>query len=66
MTDIKYRDIESLKSKLRQLTQGFKYTINTSLLDNGNTCRESQRICLLNALNVLEAQIEGLVEEDRK
>ena len=64
--DIRYKTVESLQAKLRQLTKAFRYTIDGALEDTGDTCKESQRICLLNHLNALEAQIEGIMEEDMK
>lgn len=56
-------DLKTLKQELHDLLKPIEAKINT-LPYKGDKCSNSQKICLIQALNKLEHNINGLEKED--
>lgn len=57
-------DISKIKGELRALVEQAECIINNSLKNDGDICQDSQRICLINALNNFEQNISGIDWDD--
>jgi len=56
-------DLKTLKEELYSLLEPIEAKINT-LPYKGDKCSDSQKMCLIQALNELEYNINGLEKED--
>ena len=55
---------QDFKTELENKAQELKDFINEVMPDNGLKCEQSQKVCLLNALNSFEHAINGIEDED--
>jgi len=58
------KNLKAIQSGLIHRTNGIREIINECVKNDGDTEETSQRICVLNALNQLDADINGLCQED--
>lgn len=54
---------KNLKSKLMKLSDSM-YGLVKAMPDKGNSCDDSQKVCLLNAINELDSLISGIEDSD--
>ena len=58
--------IETLKNEITSLCKDISNLITVNMKDEGLTCEQSQRICLLNALKNFEQTVAGIDVSDIK
>jgi len=54
------------ENKMEENIKDMKHTIENTMVENGLKCSQSQKICLLQAINDLEHNINGVELNDFK
>ncbi len=57
-------DVNNLTQKMEALTDSLHKLVECNLVNDGDTEETSQRICLLNRINDLETNINGISVDD--
>ena len=57
-------NLDTFQTKAEGLCEALRDLVDENMVNDGDTCETSQRICLLNALANVERNINGTEEED--
>lgn len=56
--------VEELKSELESDVERMRDKVAAAMPDRGDVCADSQKVCVINALNALQRTVSGITAED--